>query len=186
MTDAVELHGTPTVRHYRLAERDLAALGVQATTSALDQHVVCQLSDLTYAQVDAMADIWDYQPYATALAEAIRPVRVRAEGIGPWTLTSCGCCMAPECIPICTCGAACDPGPDADCGDWTVTFRPVTPRDYHVAAPYHVMDTYRLAELVTGESVDDLEWRRYRTLNAAITRAQYDPFWPRRPRAGSG
>ena len=183
----ITLSDTPRVRHYRRAEEELAGWDVRISTSALDQHVACQLSDLSYVRADEMTD-YEYAPYMDAIIEATVPERMRVDGTGPWTLTQCACCRRPDCILLCTCRPApcaatqddpsrCSTSPSGE--GQQVVFREMTVRDYHRVAPYHLLDQYALVELLTGGDVDEWPWGLYRTVLTAIQRSRRNPTWPR-------
>ena len=170
----VELSEAPLVRHYRRAEEELAGWDVEISTSALDQHVVCQLTGLTYVRADEMTE-YEYGEYMDAILLATQPAQMRVEGVGPWTLTPCTCCRERNCALLCTCGRECECA-----GGEPVVFREMTVRDYHRVAPYHVLDQYALVAMLTGGDVDDMPWAVYRTVQAAIQRSRRNPTWPRK------
>ena len=171
MDDAI-----PLVKHYRQAERELAAWAAQGggdvSPARADMHVAGQLLGTPYAKLVAMT-YRQYHPYAVSIGEATYPPQMRVEGRGPWQLTPCECC--PTCGLLCTCGAECKD--DCKGGD-SITFRECMSEDFLASRPYGVADQYALVEMLAGEPIDGWQYRLYRTVSAAVTRSMTDPFWP--------
>ena len=172
---------TPTVKHYKLAHRELTAWaaipgGEPVTSSRLDTHVIGQLVEgTTYEWLNQMA-FWQYRPYMLEHSALTFPIVVRVEGFGPWKVYACECCEE-GCGLICLCPPNICPG---ECR-LVAEFRECITHDIHTAAPEGIIDEYRLAELLTGRNLDDMEYREYRSLGAVIQRSLTSPLSHRLP-----
>ena len=164
----------PTVAHYRKAQSELPAWGEAVCQATLDQHVIGQLAGEAYLKLGTMP-MREYRPMLDEIAALTLPPAVRVTGTGPWDVLRCGCCRT--CGVICTCG-----GLDCGCEATPLcTVRPMYARDLHVAAPHGVMDSYVLAELLTGEKIDGWPYGDYRVVDAVIGRSFDSPFYPWNP-----
>ena len=161
----------PLVKHYRLATRELSAWGEPVCQATMDRHVVAQLTDDAYHKV-GMRPMRANKPLYAELTDLTMPTPVRVEGEGPWIVRRCDCCDS--CLVICTCR----PTPCQCEAPVICTVREfMTNDDYHVA-PHGAVDPYRLAERLTGESIDQWPYADFRVVDAVIGRSIDSPFWP--------
>ena len=169
----------PTAGHYKKAELELRTWesngGLPATDTRIDMHVIGQLSEYTYSQLDRMA-FRTYAPLLEELHLATLMPPVRVNGLGPWTLWHCECCVD-VCGLICFCGRECS----CD-GKMLGSFREFMTADLHVTAlNRQVVDIHSRVAMLTGMSagdVADMPYGDFRLVNMAIERSLTDPFWP--------
>ena len=179
----IALRDTPMAKHYRAAELELHAWanngGDPVTPSLIDMHVLSQLTDFNYLQLDRM-DMFEYQPLLEELLLVTMMPSGKVIGNGPWTINVCSCCVS-GCGLLCFCEKECTCGPDKTPNQQELfRFRPMKSRDLHVVAVGRQMqDTYKRAELLTGKPVDDMPYGEFRLLDMAINRSISNPFWPR-------
>ena len=166
----------PVVSHYRQAHAELPAWGETVNQATLDRHVIGQLTGEAYRKL-ASLPFREYRPLLDELAVLTMPPPVRVSGAGPWEVVRCGCCKT--CGVICTCR-------DPDCGceaEPLCTVRVMYAQDLQVAAPHGPLDSFALAELLTGQDIAGWTYGDYRVVDAVIGRTYDSPFYPWNPAA---
>ena len=167
----------PLAKHFKAAELQLYQWqnngGDPVVPTRIDMHVLSQLSEYTFMKLDRMS-MFEYQPLLTWLqTQTMMPI-ARVEGVGPWSIIPCHCCM--DCGILCTCGRECE----CEGGEPLFKFREFMTRDFHATAlGSSLIDTYKRAELLAGMPVEDMPYGEFRLLDLAIGRSISSPFWPR-------
>lgn len=168
---------TPLVKHFMYAEQELRSWQMEPITSRLDQHVLSQLTDWTYLQLQN-AEYYEFANELGQMGLLSVPVNMRVEGTKPWKLYVCDCCNKQDdktkrCGQLCTCGFECT------CGSTEFyNLRPLRGADMHVVAPTSWMNRWRAVQVLCGlPDISEMPYAVFNTLELAVNRSLNSPFW---------